>query len=446
MARKEFDFVRVGQEDIYVPQYDDTAIKESIAAETNKRMSADNELDVKITNEANARKDADSALTTKINDEVTARKNADTAINNELDSTKNNLSALRQEFNSTRTSKNVVLIGDSYDEGYTPDGNVTGWGSKVISKMPYCHFTNKYSGGAGFSHVSASTGKVFIDLLNEAANSQTEAERNNVSLVLVAGGFNDRDQTEGDLVTAINTFAARARALYPYAECTFAMIGWSSSSANRNQLRTLCGYLRNCRASGMKIITSTAFTLHDYSYFSSDGVHPNSDGQDAIANTLCGVILGSEPNIVIGYSLHSFSSSEMTSTVNSTNENSKNYLDLRTTFSDGSVSLMLNGRFRRAISNTPVDIATYPKNLKIGEGWTEPPLTDFMCKLFGRDDEGNYFNIIGFCRFAKDWKIQVYHKEVDATQDTRFKTISCTTASSYCNIQVPMTMCSAFDL
>nr|DAG26427.1 MAG TPA: hypothetical protein [Caudoviricetes sp.] len=444
--RKEFDFVRVGNIDIYVPQYDDTDIKKSIANETTARTNADNALQSAINKEKEDRQYKDSSLKTAITNEVSNRKNADSALQKNIDDNGTLLSALRQEFNSTRTAKSVVIIGDSYAEGYTPDGNVTGWADKVASSMPYCTFKIKYSGGAGFSHVSASTGKKFIDLLNEAGSEMTEANRNNVSLVLIGGGMNDRDQTKADLKTAIDAFATRCRELYPYADITYAFIGWSSSSSVRNKLRTECSNLRSCRTSGMKIITSTAFTLHDYKYFSSDGIHPNNDGEDALAQTLAGVILGSEPNITIEYNLYNFSSSEMASTVDNTNSEIKNYLSLRSTFSDGNTNVMLDGRFRLAISNVPVTIATYPKNLKVGEGWTTPPLTDFACTLFGRDKNNDYFTINGFVRFAENWKIQVYHKEVDSSETNKFKTIDCTSANAYCNIQMPMSMCSAFDL
>lgn len=441
--RKEFDFVRVGSTDVYVPRYDDTDIKKSIADETSARTEADNVLQIAINKEKEDRQYTDSTLRTAIDNEVKNRKIADTNLKQNIDDNGNKLSALRQEFNSTRTAKSVVIIGDSYAEGYTPDGKVTGWPDKVASSMPYCTFKIKYSGGAGFSHVSSSTGKKFIDLLNEAGDEMTEANRNNVSLVLIGGGMNDRDQTKADLKTSIDAFATRCRKLYPYADITYAFIGWSNSSSIRNQLRTECSNLRSCRTSGMKIITSTAFTLHDYKYFSSDGIHPNNDGEDAIAQTMAGVILNSEPNITIEYSLHKFSSAEMTSTVDSTSN--KNYLDLRSTFSDGSTYVMLNGRFRLAISNNPITIATYPKTLKIGEGWSTPPLTDFACVLFGKDKDNNYFTINGFVRFAENWEIQVYHKVVD-TSATHFKIIDCTSATSYCNIVLPMSSCSAFDL
>lgn len=444
--RKEFDFVRIGGTDVYVPRYDDTDIKKSIAVETTARTEADTALQKAIDKEKEDRQYTDSSLQTTITNEVSNRKTADTNLQKKIDDNGTLLSALRQEFNSTRTAKSVVIIGDSYAEGYTPDGNVTGWADKVASSMPYCTFKIKYSGGAGFSHVSASTGKKFIDLLNEAGNEMTEANRNNVSMVLIGGGMNDRDQTKADLKTSIDAFATRCRKLYPYADIVYAFIGWSSSSQVRNQLRTECSNLRSCRTSGMKIITSTAFTLHDYKYFSSDGIHPNNDGEDALAQTMAGVILGSEPNITIEYNLYNFSSSEMASTVDSTNNDIKNYLSLRSTFSDGNTNVMLDGRFRLAISNSPVTIATYPKNLKVGEGWTTPPLTDFACTLFGRDKANNYFTINGFVRFAEGWKIQVYHKEVDSSATNKFKTIDCNSATAYCNIWLPMSICSAFDL
>lgn len=444
--RKEFDFVRVGNTDVYVPQYDDTELKKTIADETRARTDADKALQNNINEEKKDRQNKEISLEEAITNEVSNRKTADANLQKNIDDNGILLSALRQEFNSTRTAKSIVIIGDSYAEGYTPDGNVTGWCDKVASSMPYCTFKIKYSGGAGFSHVSASTGKKFIDLLNEAGNEMTEANRNNVSLVLIGGGMNDRDQTKADLKTAIDAFATRCRELYPYADITYAFIGWSSSSSVRNKLRTECSNLRSCRTSGMKIITSTAFTLHDYKYFSSDGIHPNNDGEDAIAQTMAGVILGSEPNITIEYNLYNFSSAEMASTIDSTNDEIKNYLSLRSTFSDGNTNVMLDGRFRLAISNVPVTIATYPKNLKVGEGWTTPPLTDFACTLFGRDKNNNYFTINGFVRFAEGWKIQVYHKEVDGSATNKFKTIDCNSATAYCNIQLPMSICSAFDL
>lgn len=444
--RKEFDFVSVGDTDVYVPRYDDTDIKKSIADETNARTVADTALQKAIDKEKEDRQYTGNSLQTAINNEVSNRKTADTNLQKNIDDNGTLLSALRQEFNSTRTAKSVVIIGDSYAEGYTPDGNVTGWADKVASSMPYCAFKIKYSGGAGFSHVSASTGKKFIDLLNEAGNEMTKANRNNVSLVLIGGGMNDRDQTKADLKTAIDAFSSRCRELYPYADITYAFIGWSSSNSVRNQLRTECSNLRSCRTSGMKIITSTAFTLHDYKYFSSDGIHPNNDGEDALAQTMAGVILGSEPNITIEYSLYNFSSSEMASTVDSTDDKIKNYLSMRSTFSDGNTNVMLYGRFRLAISNEPTTIASYPKNLKVGEGWTTPPLTDFACTLFGRDKNDDYFTINGFVRFAEGWKIQVYHKEVDSSATNKFKTIDCNSATAYCNVQMPMSICSAFDL
>ena len=146
--RKEFDFVRIGGTDVYVPQYDDSSIKKSIADETTARTEADTALQKAIDKEKEDRQYTDNSLQTSITNEVSNRKTADTNLQKNIDDNGTLLSALRQEFNSTRVNKKVVLVGDSYDEGYTPDGNVQGWGEKLISSMPYCTFVNKYSGGS----------------------------------------------------------------------------------------------------------------------------------------------------------------------------------------------------------------------------------------------------------------------------------------------------------
>ena len=141
--RKEFDFVRVGDTDVYVPRYDDTDIKKSIADETQARTDADTALQKAINKEKEDRQYTDNSLQTAITNEVRDRKTADTNLQKNIDDNGTLLSALRQEFNSTRTAKSILIIGDSYAEGYTPDGNVTGWADKVASSMPYCTFINK---------------------------------------------------------------------------------------------------------------------------------------------------------------------------------------------------------------------------------------------------------------------------------------------------------------
>lgn len=444
--RKEFDFVRVGNTDVYVPQYDDTGIKKSIADETTARTNADNTLQSAINKEKEDRQYTDSSLQTAINKEVTYRKTADANLQKNIDDNGNKLSALRQEFNSTRNSKNIVLIGDSYLEGYTPDGNVISWGEKLKNLMPFYNFTIKYQGGAGFSHPSGRTGERFIDLLNKAGNDLSEAERNNVSLVLIGGGYNDKDESKADLQNYINTFANRSRELFPYAEIDYSLIGWSWASASRNKLRTMCSNLKYCRTSGVKILTSTIFTLHDYSFLSSDGVHPNDDGQNAIAQTMAQVINGGDVNIELEYKLFEFSSSQMNNVAEGNSVGTKNYMTLRSTFANGNNYMLLEGRLHQTFNNNNNRIATYPKDLRIGEGWDSPKLTDFSCFIFGLDDTNTYFSHPAYVRFASNGNIGIYHKIVDSNDSSKFKTIACTKPTSYCNFIMPMTICSAFDL
>ena len=60
--RKEFDFVRVGATDVYVPRYDDTDIKKSIADETTARTDVDTALQKAIDKVNEDRQYTDSCL------------------------------------------------------------------------------------------------------------------------------------------------------------------------------------------------------------------------------------------------------------------------------------------------------------------------------------------------------------------------------------------------
>ena len=82
----------------------------------------------------------------------------------------------------------VICIGDSYLEGFTPNGNVTSWGQFIAAKkdIPGERYVEKYKGGVGFS---TSVDDVnFSTLLTDAINS---VDADKVSLIIIAGGYND---------------------------------------------------------------------------------------------------------------------------------------------------------------------------------------------------------------------------------------------------------------
>lgn len=78
----------------------------------------------------------------------------------------------------------VQYIGDSYTQGYSKDGPITGDDLWYVhaSKKAGVDYTQASQGGTGF--VAESHGKTFDDLLEEGTGR-------NAKYVVIAGGYND---------------------------------------------------------------------------------------------------------------------------------------------------------------------------------------------------------------------------------------------------------------
>ena len=171
------------------------------------------------------------------------------------------------------TNRKVVIIGDSYAEGYTPDGNVTSWAEWVKSflNLNNSNCIIKYYGGTGFCATNDT--KNFLTLLNEVDND------NHVTDVIVAGGYNDTGYTVNQLDTAITNFNTACKTKFPNAKVYVGFIGCTTNANNLYNLNlTMEQYCYQSAKNDMIFMSNAQYTLHDYNLFSSDGIHPNQDG------------------------------------------------------------------------------------------------------------------------------------------------------------------------
>lgn len=171
------------------------------------------------------------------------------------------------------TNRKVVIIGDSYAEGYTPDGNVTSWAEWVKSflNLNDSNCIIKYYGGTGFCATNDT--KNFLTLLNEVSND------NNVTDVVVAGGYNDTGYSVEQLDVAITNFNTACKTKFPNAKVHVGFIGCTTNANNLYNLNiTMEQYNGQSAKNGMYFMSNAQYTLHDYNLFSSDGIHPNQNG------------------------------------------------------------------------------------------------------------------------------------------------------------------------
>lgn len=189
-----------------------------------------------------------------------------------------------------------VIIGDSYLEGYNPDGNVESFGNKLKVMMNASDedWIMAYYGGTGF--VNTVSGKNYKSLTQEAYSRTTKPET--ITHVIYAGGYNDSSYTSENIQNAVADCYSKMHELFPNAVMYLANIG--STFTNHEILWHLHDnvlHAYNCSAGDTKKICSFGYignALHERGMLASDGVHPTDWGQWIIAVALSYKLRGGE--------------------------------------------------------------------------------------------------------------------------------------------------------
>lgn len=238
----------------------------------------------------------------------TARSNAQTAIEtaNGASTTANDASLIAGTANTNATNAvntanlvnikagngKIICIGDSYLQGYNPDGNVTSWGTYLRT------FLNKTTndvkiyaeGGCGF--VAVGNGKRFEDLLNTAV-ADSSFQNSDVSLIIIGGGFNDaaNGASNADLSTRFGNCESIITTNFPNAKTVVAFMGAAQSPevlVTYDKLyNAIMRYNNNAQVHNMSFIYNAGIGLKaNGNMLGSDGIHPNQEGQICLAKTL----------------------------------------------------------------------------------------------------------------------------------------------------------------
>lgn len=189
-----------------------------------------------------------------------------------------------------------VIIGDSYLEGYNPDGNVESFGIKLQKMMNVADedWVMSYFGGTGF--VSTVVGNNYKSLTVEAHGKTTKPET--ITHVIYAGGYNDSPYTSEDIQKAIIDCYNKMHELFPNAVMYLANIG---STFTHNDIlwhlhdNVLHAY--DYAGGSNRKICSLGYignALHERGMLANDGVHPTDWGQGVIALALSYKLRGGE--------------------------------------------------------------------------------------------------------------------------------------------------------
>ena len=308
----------------------DADARNLIAQEISDRNSAVTTITNNLNKEISDRKSADTTITNNLNKEINDRKeliSKDSSGNTVVTSTngalyintKNPIKykapvTLNDDFNyipMTDTNGNeykvlvdkgnssinrkfnkYVIIGDSYAEGYTPDGNVTSWSTILQNRLGNTCYANVAVGGLGLS--TSITGD------KNATNTVNKLTANNtVDSVIYCGGRNDANGTlYAEISQGVENFVNACHAKFPNAEVYIGFIGWDSGITEYAQNRSFClaeaisAYSNNAKNVAYTYLANSELILHDNKLMASDGKHPNVNGQMTIANGIYSCLHG----------------------------------------------------------------------------------------------------------------------------------------------------------
>lgn len=234
----------------------------------------------------------DNELTISFNN---YKNETDTRIDNYKNETDTRLDKLERR-------KRVVLIGDSYSEGYTPDGNVTSWSDMVVSSLPKIDFINLRLGGSGFVN-----GTTFLQQLQNA----NIPSHDTIDEIYVVGGYNDIYYTLGVIESAIKTFSDYVNINYVNAKVYIGFCGnYINDSSNVSKFGTVYyAYKNSClNSANLNYIDNLQYVLLNSTYFSSDGFHPNLEGQKVLSGYIKQFINNKKFDVQTAYIQNTFSS------------------------------------------------------------------------------------------------------------------------------------------
>lgn len=212
--------------------------------------------------------------------------------------------ALIDTLNKTKTtnifSGYVLLVGDSYAEGYTPDGSVESWAIKLKKKIGTGdNIKIAYKGGDGFYNAIETNRYKY---LLETLISNNAIEPDNVTLIICGGGYNDSSDTNAEdydiLTEYLSTFKnAKTFCLY---------IGYGKSQSSYDRINVPIKLSSSCSKNGVIFSDCSQVLRGDFkSKFSSDNIHPSEYGQTLIANKMFEVITNGDCS-KNGVPFHSF--------------------------------------------------------------------------------------------------------------------------------------------
>lgn len=186
----------------------------------------------------------------------------------------------------SRMKRNVFVITDSYGV-YKSNSDASGdpmvfpsYFTKVFNFMGFvAHHGGNFNAGA-------SNPADFAAIYKNEAKPKITAD---LTDLIIVGGFNDREAEPSAIHAGIKRLYDAVIKDYPNCKISIGHFGWSSTpdSEVRDSMLThsLVAY-RACTTDGCAYMPNSEYTMHNYSLFTTDNVHPNTNGKAEIVKQI----------------------------------------------------------------------------------------------------------------------------------------------------------------
>lgn len=194
-----------------------------------------------------------------------------------LNTTNTNLDALSNKVTKLH-HKGYIFIGDSYTQGYSPDGNISNtFVNQIINNLKITDVKISANGGASF----ANSDNNFLTLLKNI----NVTDKNSITNIVVFGGYNDYSWSKTDIITGMTNFFNYAKTNYPNAIISIGYVGFCTDSSTYNKRADSVSIYNEVSGQlGGNYLSGCEYILHNTNEMSSDGIHPNITGHKMLAS------------------------------------------------------------------------------------------------------------------------------------------------------------------
>lgn len=335
---------------------------------------------------------------------------AEKIIDYRMNQAESNINSINTSLNRI-INKKYIIVGDSYAEGYTPDGNVTGW-AELLKNLLGLNSTNctiVHRGGCGFTP----TNNTYTDLINTLSNDS------NVTDIIVAGGYNDRNASYESILDGSLAFKTACNTKFPNATIYLGFIGFTNTNERYTFNERRSYYVSMASQHGYNYLNNVEYSLRNtYDAFASDNYHPNQIGQNKISQMIYEAYKTGSANVVFPYTnLNLQVLSDFDSITDSFIQNigttAVNNLVNLTTQSSGSIR-STNGKSILCNGSTFYPVATITKGYITGTSYYT---TNVPVNCVVQDDSSGwpkYYPMSGILRFEDK---KMYIALIDTNDD-----------------------------